>query len=233
MRAILTVCFFFATHFALAGDPPSAGASPAPAPSPTSAVRTDRLFFEGKVTETPIFTQETHIDDDGNGGKTWDSKIKDAAGEVVMTELAHLKNDRVIDQAIEQRQIGKAYDLVVADGKATFRTFEWADGQRGKELEHKTVEANDHFLMGPMTDSAIQKNWDTLMSGKTIKADFGVFEAARTIEFKFFKSKDVGDDVEIHMKPASFVIAMMVPTIKLRFNKTTRVSLFISAVRPR
>ncbi|MES2854581.1 MAG: hypothetical protein V4692_01905, partial [Bdellovibrionota bacterium] len=58
------------------------------APQVFAETRTNRIFEVGKTEGPALFTQSTEIDTKENGDRSWVSKIKDASGNVVMTEIA-------------------------------------------------------------------------------------------------------------------------------------------------
>lgn len=181
------------------------------------------LFYPiGKVSGTPIYTQESDLTPAADGIMQWTSKIMDAQGKVVMTETARIKDGQVIEQYVEQLQIGEVYELKVEGGKATFETFKLVDGKKGASLDRKTVSFSKPFLMGPATESFLKANWSVLESGKSLKTDFGVFEVSNTVGFEFRKIGEKDKVIEIEMKPSNMFISMVVTAIRIDLDKTEK-----------
>lgn len=176
------------------------------------------IYDIGKTQGEPRFTQETTITESTLGEKLWNSKIVDNTGKLMMTEKATIKNGKIIYQYIEQLQINESYELRVENQKATFITYKISDQQK-IQIESKTVDVDDSFVTGPMTELYLQSNWSPLTEGKTVHADFGIFELSKAYGFQFKKKKESDNAVEVVMKPSNFFIALFAPSIDIKFDK--------------
>lgn len=185
-------------------------------------VRTARLFDMGKVSAEPKFIQTTQVETSDTQVTTWNSKIVDAQGKLIMTETAKIEGYRIIHQYLEQLQIGEAYELKVEGMKATFTTYKLQDGKKGDPTETKTVDIGDNFITGPATEFFLKGKWSELLDSKSIKVEFGVFELSRTVGFNFTKIKDLEKSVEVQMKPSNFFISALVSPLIMEFDKETK-----------
>ena len=177
------------------------------------------LMYEiGKTDGKPIYVLETNISQSAADEKLSTSSIKDSAGQLLMTEKANLKNDKIYYQYVEQLQIGEAYELSVKEGKATFKILKLKAGQAAEVKEVKTVSVGDDFMMGPMTESIVQSNWNLLKDGKKVQVDFGVLELSKTVGFEFKKTKETEKILELQMKPSNFLISMLVNPMTVQFD---------------
>ena len=176
------------------------------------------IYDIGKTQGQHRFTQESTIEESKEGERLWSSKIVDTTGKLLMTEKATIKNGKIIYQYIEQLQINESYELKVVDQKATFITYKLSDNQKTL-IESKTVDVNDNFVTGPLTELYLQSNWSPLTEGKTVHADFGIFELSKAYGFQFKKKKESEKAVEVVMKPSNFFIALFAPSIDIKFDK--------------
>lgn len=181
--------------------------------------RTALIYDIGKTEGPPRFVQETEITDTPSGERVWKSKIKNAAGETVMTEMATMRGEKLTSQSVEQLQIGEAYELNLDNQSATFRTFKITNGSRGTAIETETREVGENFITGPITESYLQARWPVLMSGTPVRVDFGIFEISKAIGFKFTKVDETATTVTVEMRPSNFFISMLVDTIRIEFDK--------------
>lgn len=180
------------------------------------------IFDIGKTEGKPRFIQDIQIEDQTESKKTWTSQIVDADGKVLMTEIAKIENDKVIYQMIEQRQINEVYELNSDDKKATFATYKLVDGKKSETVETNTVDLDSAFIMGPTTEKFLQNKWPDLITGNTVKVDFGIFEVSKLVGFKFNKAKETDSIVQIRMNPSSFFISMLVEPIYIEFDKSKK-----------
>lgn len=177
------------------------------------------IYKLGKATGEPQFVQTTDIDGSVPSQRQWVSEIKDASGKVVMTEKATMISDKITYQYVEQLQINESYELKIEDKKATFKTYKMDDGKKGKEIESKTISIEDSFMTGPVTEFYLQNNWNSLMEGKKLKVEFGVFEVSKAVDFQFKKIKESDSSIEIEMKPANIFFSMFVDPIIIEMSK--------------
>ncbi|MES3036831.1 MAG: hypothetical protein V4736_02910, partial [Bdellovibrionota bacterium] len=184
-------------------------------------IRTARIFDIGKTDGVSRFTQSTEVTVTG-ADKLWLSSIKDSTGTVVMTEKAIIKDGKIIYQYIEQLQINESYELKTEGNKASFETFEIVDGKKGKSKGSGTVSIEKGMITGPMTESFLHQHWDRLMSGETVKAEFGVFEFSKTVTFQFKKMKADEKSILMQMKPAGFIVSMLVDPMTIEFDAKSK-----------
>lgn len=177
------------------------------------------IYDIGKTDGAPRFTQTTQIETAGPN-KSWRSEIRDGQNETVMTEKAEIKDGHIVYQYIEQRQIGEAYEMKTEGEKVTFYTFKLEDGKKGELKEKNTVNRTPEFITGPATEGYIQRNWETLMKGEVLDADFGIFELSKAIEFNFRKVASTEEHVRIKMRPGNFFFNIFVDPIFIVFAKS-------------
>lgn len=185
------------------------------------------IYPLGKTEGKPLFVQTTEVTTLESGERQWTSKIEDADGKVVMTEKAQMKDTKVLSQYIEQLQINEAYELKVEDKNALFLTYKIKEGQKGAPVDTNKIKMEDDFITGPLTQTYLQKNWDSLMGGNTVWANFGVFEVSKSIGFQFRKVASTDETLELKMKPSNFFISMLVDPIYIQLNsKNKRIEKF-------
>lgn len=181
--------------------------------------RKSRLFHLNEASGEPSFVQETTIETDASGIRNWNSRITDSKGELIMTEKARMTDSEMIYQYVEQLQIKEAYELEVQGQKARFKTFKILDDGKTKVLEENQVKLTEPFIMGPLTESFIRKNYDALAIGKTVRTDFGVFEIQKMIRFQFNKVDEKEKSIVVQMKPNNVFISMLVSPMILEVSK--------------
>jgi hypothetical protein len=181
--------------------------------------RTASIFDIGKTKEAARFNQVTVLEELGTGNKSWNTKVTDPKGQVVMTEVATMKDDRVVYQYVEYPLQNESFELSVDGDKATYNVYALVNGKKEKPKDSRTFKLDDNFIIGPMTEPYLIKNWNALMEGKTIEVEFGAFELQKAVSFEFKKLKVTDKTVEVEMKPSSFFIAKVVGPILMEFDK--------------
>jgi hypothetical protein len=176
-------------------------------------VRTALFYNIGHTDGSPRFTQTIDSSTDSSGNTSWDSKIVDSSGAVLMTEVASLHGSKVLHQYVEQLQINESYELNVEGQEAVFKTFKLVDGKRGEVTAESKAKVNGDFIMGPSLSAFIQEKWTALMAEKDFQMDFGVLEMRRFVNFRFHSKNSDNQELEVQMKPANFFIAMLVDPI--------------------
>lgn len=184
-------------------------------------VRNARVYKIGDETKI-LFTQTTEISEISSEIRTWVSVLKDSAGKILMTESANIKNGKIQNQKVQQFQVGESYELQVANDQATFKEFQLLDSANPVLKKTEVVSVGESFIMGPTTDFFVQKNWKALTEGAIVKAEFGVFELLKTVQFEFKKIEDEVGSIKIQMKPANLFVSMMVDPIYVTYDKTTQ-----------
>jgi hypothetical protein len=169
----------------------------------------------------PPYVQKIRLEVDGSTRRAI-STIEDKDKNVIMTETAVYVNDRLVEQDVGQLQIGERYELRIKDEKASFRVFKM-EGGKEKLAEEKSERLQTPFVTGPGTDQYLKSQMIALKAGKKVKAHFGIFELARTVEFQF-ERVDRGDkspNFKARMTPASFWLSMLVSGIDLELHPDT------------
>ncbi|MBS1972466.1 MAG: hypothetical protein JSU04_19325 [Bdellovibrionales bacterium] len=181
-----------------------------------------RLFPIGQTEQKPLYTQTTQIEKNGPESFTSNARIEDAKGQIMMTEVVVVKEGTLVSQKVTQLQTSQAWDLAVQAKKATYQSFKLkGDGSRDKTSEN-SVEMAEDFINGPMIELFIVKHWQTLIEGKTVKAHLSVLELEKPVSFEFKKEADSSRGGQkvlvVQMRPANFLIAMLVDPIRLEFS---------------
>jgi hypothetical protein len=183
-----------------------------------------KIYAVGETSGKPLFVQELKIEAQAGGKTKSVSSIQDDKGETVMTEEAVLNGTETVSQTVEQRQIGEAYELKRVAGKLVFSTYKLEKGQRILSSE-KSETPEENFITGPVTIPFLAKHWAELDSGKTVSAKFGVFELERSVAFEFSRSGSSESALDIVMRPASFLVKMLVAPIYFSLDRKTKLLL--------
>lgn len=170
----------------------------------------------------PLYVQRTEVELDGNNFKM-KATIKDPEQKVVMTETAVFKDGQLTEQDVEQLQINERYELRVKEGRVTFRTFKKNASGEEKLAEEKSEKSTSDFLTGPGFTPFLRAQQKPLADGKTVSAQFGVFELARSVRFEFKRigRAPAGENFKIRMEPASFWLSMLVSPIDMEVDPKT------------
>ena len=181
-------------------------------------LRHGRIFELGKTGEDPFYTQDVKFEEIGEGQTKSSSSIKDAKGDVLMTEVAVYKGDRIVSQKIDQFQTKEAYELEIKGDDVIFHTFKIVDGERQPLGKDKSEKMTADFLTGPVAEPFLKNHWSEMMEGKKLKVRFGVFEIAKSVNFEFKKIKSDDKSVVVQMKPSNFFLSMFVDPLELEFD---------------
>jgi outer membrane protein assembly factor BamB len=180
------------------------------------------IYALDRTQDAPLFTQQINIETSASGERLWDSKAVNSSGEIVMTEVAKMKDEKIIYHYVEQRQINEAYELTVSGDKGVYKTFKLLNGKKKEPGQGKTIEIKEDFITGPLAEFYLQKKWNELSSGKKIEVHFGVFELMKAVDFEFKKKKEVENIYQVEMKPSGFFVSMFVNSIWIEFNKLSK-----------
>jgi hypothetical protein len=167
------------------------------------------------------YVQKIRIETEGKTRRAI-STIEDRDKNVIMTETAVYQENQLVAQDIGQLQIGERYELRIKDGKTLFRIFKLTAGKE-KLVEEKSEKLATPIVTGPGTDQYLNSQMTALKAGKKVKAQFAIFELARTVEFQF-ERVDRGEkspNFKARMTPASFWLSMLVSAIELELDPTT------------
>lgn len=198
--------------------------------------RVSKIYAIGKTSEEPLFVQTTELQNSTSGSFTSNAKIEDPSGKLIMTEKVIVKDELLVSQYVEQLQSQEAWDLSVKDGYAIFKTFKLSDGRSSPQGNGKSEKLEKSFINGPLIETFINKNWEKLVSGDTASTAFSVLELERSVNFKLQKvkmSERRGRPVlVIKMKPANFLISVLVDPILLEFDSSTRKLVYFKGRTP-
>ena len=186
-------------------------------------LRHGRIYELGKASGDPLYTQDVKFEEVGEGQTKSASTIKDAKGDVLMTEIAVYKGDRIVSQKIDQFQTKEAYELELKGDEVIFHTFKIVDGEHQAFGKDKIEKMTPDFLTGPVAEPFLKNHWSEIMEGKKLKVSFGVFEIAKSVNFEFKKIKADEKTVVVQMKPANFFLSMFVDALELEFDAKEKV----------
>ncbi len=211
-----------------------------PALAGTSTTWTAEYFSmgeSGKVGAKPQYIQTTE-EKESEGFIEWNSVLKDQTQTIVMTETVKMKGLQVIEQTLEQLQIGEMYKLKFESGSLYFETYKIKnatakDIQEKYKLEESTkITSDGNFLMGPSTHLFFKTEWERLMKGESIKKEFGIFELQKLVSFGFKKESETDENLIIAMEPSNFFVSMFVKKILITLDKKTKKMLRYSGRTP-
>ena len=189
--------------------------------SAETEIITGKIFPLGGSLAQPLFVQTTEVKVEG-AYRRMNAVIKDANQNVVMTERAVFKDGILLEQDVEQKQIGERYELRVRDGQSHFKVFK-SDGKTEELEKDKKEKTPDVFLTGPGFEPFLRAQEKPLREGKRVSAQFGVLELARSVGFDF---RSVGrgpadENLKILMEPSSFWLSMLVSPIHMEIDQKT------------
>lgn len=173
----------------------------------------------------PLFVQETHTTVAKDGEVDQDSVIKDAKGEIQMTEKIHFSGIEVRNHEIQNLQTNEVDRLKVVGHELTYQIYDLKDGHETLKTT-KTETVADGFVAGPVTVPYLASHWDELMAGKKLKTRFSIFEVEGTVGFSFRKTgtekiKNT-ETVLIEMRPTNVIFDLLVEPILLAIDPTTK-----------
>jgi hypothetical protein len=198
--------------------------------------RASKIFEIGKTDSPPPFIQKTQIKNTADGSFTSDAYIEDESGKIVMTEKVVVDKGQLVSQYVEQLQSSEAWDLLVKDKVAHYRHFKLNDGQK------KLVDSEDfpieesNFSNGPMIESFAANKWDALTAGDSVKFHLSILELQKSVTFTLKKTKlserNGHSVLVVQMKPANFLISMLVDPMQLEFDITSKKLVYFKGRTP-
>ena len=81
------------------------------------------------------------------------------------------------------------------------------------------IKWNKNIIHGKQVVDYIILNWSKLKASKTIEFDFLATLQMRVVGFEAYISKSEGNSHWVSIRPSSFVIRMLVPSIRFRFEE--------------
>jgi hypothetical protein len=151
--------------------------------------------------------------------------FKNPEGQEVIIEKSTLKEDKLVEFTIDQKQIEAKARVAVKDGKVFFEKNE-----KGKEKK------NDEKYKEPLVISSnfqkyIANQLEDLIKGKTIEFRYVAWTRAETVGFEVFKESEEsynGEEVVVlKMKPSSFIISALVKPLQFKFSKSSKKLLYM------
>lgn len=198
--------------------------------------RVSKIYEIGKSSEDPLFTQITDLQGEGDSSFTSTAVIKDPQGQVIMTERVVVKQGVLLSQYVEQMQTGEAWDLQVKNNSASYKTFKLED-QKKSLVNHKDYRlGKEDFINGPLVETFIEKYWNQIEKGETVKAQLSVLELQRGVVFAFKKTgegrRNGKSVLKVQMKPANIFISMLVDVIELEIDVFTKKLVYFKGRTP-
>jgi len=182
----------------------------------TNYESTGRFFKIGEKSDKPLFIQTTQVTFKP-GEKNTASDIKDANGQVVMTETAQVVNGQIVKQVMTQLQINERYELQQEPDKETytFKTYDIKDKEQPKLVSENKIKTKLAFYTGPSMVDFLYLNREKLKSGQKEIMAFGVFELQKLIDFSVQKTKssfvtDQNTLISLKMKIDNMLFAFFV-----------------------
>lgn len=172
--------------------------------------------FEDKKATKKIFTVEnTTVESDAKVVST--TTYTDPEGKVMVVERGEYQvgvpaEKALIRLEVDHQQTSQKGSIEVKEGKIFFSVP--SKGGSGSKKE----DLKDGFVVSSTFQLFLRQNWEKLMKGETLKFRFGSWERMETVRFEVSKTAGGGEaEVELTMKPASFIIAAFVNPMKFRF----------------
>ena len=190
--------------------------------------RTLELFEIGKKSEKPVFMQKTQYEKEPGGITKSMSTMFDAQGNIVMTEQARFKDDQLIEQTVENKQLGENYQLKVENQHLSFQTtVKKPDGKTEVKTDSDDIKPDQVFLSGPTAEPFLRAHWDDLYSKDlSLHVRFGILERGETVGFKFSRHKIIQENgkeiMVVRMRPTSPFLALLVDPSDLYFDVATQ-----------
>ena len=175
-----------------------------------------RVFYAQLDQSKPSFFFDSLVKE--KDGKTLAvSTYSDKSGKSLITESVDFQGDRILRYTYKQSQVDESGEATFEGGKIQM-TF-----LRGGKTEKDSEDYEPNTVVAPMIAPLLEKKWDALMAGETIRIRYLAIERLETIGFKFFKDRERVLNgkpvVDIVMKPSSFFIAAIVDPIHITIAK--------------
>ncbi len=209
---LLTVCV--TTLVCAATSPKKAEVKPDPA-----IVVRGNISLLGAGADTPTFTYENRRTKAGN---EWESVTfyRDKEGKNLVEEKSRLggeNGETLLHYEYKQLQVDESGEAAIKDGKVIYK-FRTSAGEK-EDSEDFTPD----MIVPDMVPSQIRAHWDALMKDETVKVRLLLPEKLDSFGFKFFKDAETkrgnADVVDFVLKPSSFIIAALAPSIRISMAK--------------
>ncbi|MCB0413965.1 MAG: hypothetical protein KDD50_06505 [Bdellovibrionales bacterium] len=179
---------------------------------------TGKVYKMGSQQKDQLFSisSETKIENDN---EVFTMRFFDMKGVLAVEESAYFKNDVIYKYTVDYKRRNQKGTIEVKDKKIFFEYTK--DGEISKGSES----LEDNFVVGLSVKRYLQKNWQDLTQGKSIKVRLGVVDRKETVGFSFFREKKKETDANImvvKMKPSSWVISALVAPLYFYFDLRTK-----------
>jgi hypothetical protein len=111
--------------------------------------------------------------------------------------------------------------LISVDSGESDLTVSYRDGghERQTDLE---IDREESIVIDAGFDRFIQQEWQALLQGQTRSFLFLHVSRARFMEFEIVKTGKIGDSVEFRIRPAGFILGLLVEPIRLTYAAEDR-----------
>ncbi|PIS11813.1 MAG: hypothetical protein COT73_01880 [Bdellovibrio sp. CG10_big_fil_rev_8_21_14_0_10_47_8] len=184
------------------------------------AAHTGTLYEINSKRSKVLFHSEATLIPPSDPAKSLREKLtityKDPEGNLAFEQQATLEGSRLIQEEIQQKQLGQTALIEVKDGKVFFTKV--VDGKESTSSEKLggTLVTTGNF------QRFVQDHWKEIAAGDTVDFRFGVWDRQETVGFKIFKigEEKIGADqaLVLKMKPTSFLIAALVDPLIFKYK---------------
>ncbi|MCO5141937.1 MAG: hypothetical protein M9962_02475 [Oligoflexia bacterium] len=139
------------------------------------------------------------------------TQFLDTNNNPLVDERTTTENGKLVEYLYEQHQVNEKGSIRVAENKVIYQFF-----NKGK-WKTETEDYEENMIVPDMIHSFLADHYEEIKKGETIKFRFLLLERMESIGFKFFLEEEKmweGRKVsEVIMKPSSFFIALIAPSI--------------------
>jgi len=151
------------------------------------------------------------------GASLVSTRYFDAQKKPLVVEESRYENGQINVYTYDQLQTKEKGRIEVKDGKVNY-SFESGGST---DTDDETLEENSIVADG--IGQILKKHWATIQAGDSVFVRFLFAERQDSIGFKFFKDEERDYNgtpaVQVVMKPSSFIIAALAPSILLTVEK--------------
>lgn len=175
------------------------------------------LYELGSNQKSLLFKVDAQLISHSPDEKIFLSSYFDKDHHLALKEEARFKNFQIETYSIHQEQLREFYKLDVKNGRLHFLTI--SNGKTRESVE----DLPENLVIGPSFVPFFQKNWEKLLSGEVIRSRLAVLDRRETIGFNFSKhAEEIWNGrqvVTLKMKPASFVISLLVNPVYFTLDR--------------
>jgi len=165
---------------------------------------------------TPVYSYALTKSKEG-GVESWRAVFKDAEKKDFAVENTVLKDGKLVRYALTQPQLAEEADVKVGDAGITFRYL--SNGKWKEDFEA----TQGNIIAGPQIVDIVQRSWDSLLAGNTVRVRLVVPDRLETVGFRFTAEKSADTSLQaFHFAPSNFLIRALVGKITLKFDSKTR-----------